>query len=189
MKSRFVDHRFLKPDKNRVSDRSLRRNAIACKLPQSCCLLTKSVRLIRAENKRTQLCLQIELAEEKSQSQSLHSQNPSQWKQQMPVMKKKSLLWMLKKFCMKARNMLLTKIHSLPVCQTSDHISVPSQPIHTCTSLHTREPQIHHKYTIFNTIHISLVPCYLNMYNTHIIRTSSPHITVKAYSRTIMTAA
>jgi len=28
--------------------------------------LSKGVRLIRAENKRTQLCLQIELAEEKS---------------------------------------------------------------------------------------------------------------------------
>jgi len=39
------------------------------------------VRLIRAENKRTQLCLLIELAEEKSQS--LHSQKPPNWAQEI----------------------------------------------------------------------------------------------------------
>jgi len=39
-------------------------------------LQRKSVRLIRAENERTQLCLQIELAEEKSQP--LHS-HKSPW--------------------------------------------------------------------------------------------------------------
>jgi len=38
-------------------------------------------------------------------------------------------------------------------------------------------------------MHISLVPCYLNMYSTHVILTSSPHATVKAYARTIVTAA
>jgi len=38
------------------------------------------------------------------------------------------------------------------------------------------------QYSILYT-HMSLVPFYLNMYNTHVIRTSSPHTTVKAYSR------
>jgi len=41
--------------------------------------LTKSLRQIRAENKRTQLCLEINLAEEKSQS--LQSQNSPWWVQ------------------------------------------------------------------------------------------------------------
>jgi len=45
-----------------------------------------SVRQIRAESKRTQLCLQIELAEEKAQS--LQSQKPSRLAQQMYVTKK-----------------------------------------------------------------------------------------------------
>jgi len=47
-----------------------------------------SVRLIRAENKRTQLCLQTELAEENSQS--LHSQKLPRWAQQIYVTKEKS---------------------------------------------------------------------------------------------------
>ena len=51
-------------------------------------LLKKSVRLIPAENKRRQLCLQIELAEEKSQS--LHSQKSPRWTQQMYVTKEKN---------------------------------------------------------------------------------------------------
>jgi len=41
---------------------------MACKFPYRCRHLKKGVRLIRAENKITQLCLQIELAEEKSPS-------------------------------------------------------------------------------------------------------------------------
>ena len=45
-----------------------------------------SARLILAENKRTQLCLQIELAEEKAQS--LHSQKSAQWAEQMHFKKK-----------------------------------------------------------------------------------------------------
>jgi len=44
-------------------------------------LLKKIVRLIRAESKRMQLCLQREFPEEKSQS--LHSQKPSWWAQQI----------------------------------------------------------------------------------------------------------
>ena len=69
MKSRLVG--FLKQATNRVSDWSFRWNAIACWFSR-CRLLKNSVRLIPAENKRTQLCLQTELAEEKSQL--LHSQ-------------------------------------------------------------------------------------------------------------------
>jgi len=64
MKSWFVGHRFLKQAKNCVSDWSSGSNAIPCRFPHHCRLLKKSVRLIRAENKRTQLCLQIELTEE-----------------------------------------------------------------------------------------------------------------------------
>jgi len=48
----------------------------------------KSVRLIPAENKRTQLCLQTELAEEKPQS--LHSQKIPRWAQQMYITKEKN---------------------------------------------------------------------------------------------------
>jgi len=59
MKSLLVG--FLKQAKKRVSDWSLRRNAIACWFPHRCRLLKKSVRLILAKNKRTQLCLQTEL--------------------------------------------------------------------------------------------------------------------------------
>ena len=36
-------------------------------------------------------------------------------------------------------------------------------PLHTRTSLRTREPQIHHEDPILNTMHIALVPGYLNM--------------------------
>ena len=50
MKSRFVGHRFLKQANSFVT---------------SVAFSKRSVRLIRAENKRTQLYLQIELAEEK----------------------------------------------------------------------------------------------------------------------------
>jgi len=59
MKSRFVGHRFLKQAKNGVSNWSFASKAIACWFPYRCCLFKKSVRLIRAENKRTRLCLQI----------------------------------------------------------------------------------------------------------------------------------
>ena len=45
------------------------------------------VRLIPAENIRTQLCLQVELAEEKSKS--LHSQKSLPWAQRMQVTKEK----------------------------------------------------------------------------------------------------
>jgi len=75
MKSRLVG--FSKQAKNRVSDWSFRRNAIACKFTNCCRLLRNSLRQIRAEKKRAQLCLQTELAEEKSQS--LHSQTLQQW--------------------------------------------------------------------------------------------------------------
>jgi len=61
MASRLVG--FLKQVKNRVSDWSLWGKAIACWFPHSCRLLNKSVRLIRAEKKRTQLRLQTGLAE------------------------------------------------------------------------------------------------------------------------------
>jgi len=57
-------------------------------LTVGCRLLKKSVTLIRAENKRTQLCLQIELAEEKSQS--LYLQKPLQWAEQMHFKKQKN---------------------------------------------------------------------------------------------------
>jgi len=77
---------FLKQAKNRVSDWSFRRNAIACEFPHRCRLLKKSVRPIPAENKRTQLCLQTELAEDKS----LHSQKLPRWAQQIYVMKEKN---------------------------------------------------------------------------------------------------
>jgi len=83
----FVGHCFLKQAKNRGSDWSLRRNAIACWFPHPCPLLKRSVRLIPAENSRTQLCLQKELAEEKSQS--LHSQKSPRWAQPMYVTKEK----------------------------------------------------------------------------------------------------
>ena len=66
-------------------------------------LLKMSVRLIRAENKRTQLCLQIELAEEKSQP--LHSQKPPRLAQQMYVTKEKnrySRSGVSKLFCQRA---------------------------------------------------------------------------------------
>ena len=103
MKNRLVS--FLKQAKNRGSDWSFRGNAIACEFPHRCRLLKKSVRLIAAENKRTQLCLQTELAEEKSQS--LHLQKLSRWAQQIYVTKEKVVtLDVIKKFCMQARNWL-----------------------------------------------------------------------------------
>jgi len=74
IKSRVVGHRFLTQDKNRVSDWSFGCNAIACLIPHGCLHLKKSVRLIRAENKRTQLCLQIELGEGGAQSSFLFIQ-------------------------------------------------------------------------------------------------------------------
>jgi len=77
MKSRIVGHRFLTQAKNRVSDWSFRRNVMACYFPKRCHLLKKCVTLIRVENKRTQLCLQIESTEEKSQT--LHSQKSPRW--------------------------------------------------------------------------------------------------------------
>jgi len=86
MKIRLVG--FLKQAKNRVSDRSFRRNAIACQFPHRCRLLKNSARLIPVENKRMQLCLQTELAQEKSQS--LHSQKLPRWAQQIYVKKEKS---------------------------------------------------------------------------------------------------
>ena len=88
MKNLFVGHRFLKHGKTRGSDCSLRSKAMACWFPHHCGLLKRSVRLIRAENKRTQLCLQLELAEEKSQQ--LHAQKSPQWAQQMYVRKEKN---------------------------------------------------------------------------------------------------
>jgi len=91
MKSRLVG--FFKQAKNRVSDWSFRRNAIACLYPNRCRFLKTSVRLIPAENKRTQLCLQTEVAEENSQS--LHSHKLPQWAQQIYVRKKMSLFSML----------------------------------------------------------------------------------------------
>jgi len=75
MKSWLVG--VLKQAKNRVGGWSFRRNAIACKFPHRCSLLKKSVRPIPGENKKTQLCLETELAEEKSQS--LHSQKLPRW--------------------------------------------------------------------------------------------------------------
>jgi len=86
MKSQRVG--FLKQAKNRVSDSSFRRNAIACEFPHHCRLLKKSVGPIPAENERTQQCLQTELAEEKSQS--LHSQKLPLWAQQIYVTKEKN---------------------------------------------------------------------------------------------------
>ena len=86
VKSRLVG--FLKEAKNRMSGWSFRRNAIACEFPHRCRLIKKSVRPIPAENKRTQLCLQTELAEEKSQS--LHSQKLLRWAQQIYVTKEKN---------------------------------------------------------------------------------------------------
>jgi len=59
MKRRFVGH-FFEQAKHSVSDWSLRHKVIMCR----CRLLKKRLRLIRAENKRTQLCLQMGLAEE-----------------------------------------------------------------------------------------------------------------------------
>jgi len=78
---------FLKQAKNCVCDWPFRHNAIACEFPHRCPLLKKSVRPIPAENKRTQLCLQTELAEEKSQS--LHSQKLPRWAQQIYLTKEK----------------------------------------------------------------------------------------------------
>jgi len=75
MKSQLVG--FLKEAKNCVSDWSFWSNAIKCKFSHRCRLLKNSVRLIPAENKRMQLSLQTQLAEEKSQS--LHSQKLQQW--------------------------------------------------------------------------------------------------------------
>ena len=86
MTSRLVG--FLKQAKNRVSDWSLWGKAIACKFPHSCRLLKKIVRLIRAEKKRTHLCLQTDIAEKKSQS--LPSQKLPRWAQQIYVMKEKN---------------------------------------------------------------------------------------------------
>jgi len=64
MKSRRVG--FLKQARNLMSDWSFRRNATSCYFPPRCRLLTNNGRLIQAENKRKQLCLQTELAEGKS---------------------------------------------------------------------------------------------------------------------------
>ena len=97
MKSRFVGHRFLKQARNRVSDWSFR-----SKFPRRCLLKKACVRPTRAENKKTQLCLQVELAEDKSQS--LRSQKSPLWAERMYVTKKISLLWMLQKRCVQTRN-------------------------------------------------------------------------------------
>jgi len=58
------------------------------------------VRLIRAEEKTTQMCLQIELAEEKSQS--VHSQKSPRRAQQMYVTKEKSHYSECYKKCLEA---------------------------------------------------------------------------------------
>jgi len=62
------------------------------------------LRLIRAENKRTQLCLQIESAEEKSQS--LHSQKSPLGTQQNVRHKRKKIVTLnvTQNFCVQARN-------------------------------------------------------------------------------------
>ena len=88
-KSLFIGHRFLKHAKNRGRDWSFRNNAITCEFPHglSVRLSLKSVRLIRAENKRMQLCLQIELGEENSQL--LYSQKSPRWAQWMFLTKVK----------------------------------------------------------------------------------------------------
>jgi len=65
---------------------SKQRHGVLISLPLS---LKKSVRLIWAENERTQLCLQIELGEEKSQS--LHSQQSHRWAQEIYVTNEKIL--------------------------------------------------------------------------------------------------
>ena len=68
-----------------------------------CTTVIKSVRLIRAEKKRTKLCLQTELAEKKSQS--LHSQKLPWWAQQIYVTKEKVVtLNAIKMFYVQARN-------------------------------------------------------------------------------------
>ena len=86
MKSRRVG--LLKQARNLLKNWSFRRNAISCYIPPRCRLLTNSGRLIQAENKRKQLCLQTELAEEKSQS--LYSQKLPRWAQQINLTKEKS---------------------------------------------------------------------------------------------------
>jgi len=65
---------------------------------QTAVAFSKSVRQVPAENERTQLCVQKELAEEKSQS--LHSQKLQRWAQQIYVTKEKrryskSFVWRL----------------------------------------------------------------------------------------------
>jgi len=62
-----------------------------------CRLLKNTVRLIPAENKRIQLCLQTELAEEISQSRGEHNKSTSRKKKVVTPN-------VTKKFCMQARN-------------------------------------------------------------------------------------
>jgi len=85
MKNRFIGYRVLKQAKNRVSDWSFRSNAIACWFPQRCRLLKKPVRLIPSREEK-KAAVQIELAEDKSQS--LHPQKSPWWAQLMYVTKK-----------------------------------------------------------------------------------------------------
>jgi len=124
---------FLKQAKNRVSDWSLWAKAIACLFPHLCRLLEKSVRLIRAENKRTQLCLQTELAEKKS----LLSQKLQRWAQQIYVTKEKILTPnAIKKFCMQARN-ILTNLSASPARSEKPGLiynSAPRQKFHPKSS-------------------------------------------------------
>jgi len=91
MKSRLVG--FLKQAKNRVSDWCFRRRTPTRANLLNAVAFSKIVRLIRAENKRMQLCLQIEFTEEKSPS--LHSQK---WPQQIYIRKEKNRYsWRYKK--------------------------------------------------------------------------------------------
>jgi len=81
---------------------TFRRNALTDFLT-AVALLKKGVRLIQAESKRTQLCLQIELAEEKRNHFTHRSHRGDWWVQQIYVRKKILTLNVTEKFYMQTQ--------------------------------------------------------------------------------------
>ena len=100
MKSRLLG--FLKQAKNRTSDGFFSTHRHLVLFPHRCRLLKNSGRLIQAEYKRKQLCLQTELAEEKITIISL-IQVTAVSTTNLCHEKKVVTLNVIKKFCMQAR--------------------------------------------------------------------------------------
>ena len=103
----------------------------------------KIVRLIPSENKRTQLCLQIELAEEKSQS--LHSQKSPQWAEKMYFKKKENRYFeWYKNMCMQTRNILtnLSPNPAWPEKPGPTYNSGPSMPSRSTENSYVDDYQV-----------------------------------------------